>query len=46
VISYKLFIQANPTESKKYIIKFSLYNFSLLAFLSLIQYFIIKLFLK
>ncbi|MBT2698691.1 anion transporter [Bacillus sp. ISL-40] len=46
VISYKLFIQANPTESKKYLIKFSLYNFSFLAFLSLIQYFIIKLFLN
>jgi Na+/H+ antiporter NhaD/arsenite permease-like protein len=46
VISYKLYIQANPTESKKYLIKFSLYNFSFLAFLSLIQYFIIKLFLK
>ncbi|MBT2737780.1 SLC13 family permease [Bacillus sp. ISL-7] len=46
VISYKLYIQANPTESKKYLIKFSLYNFSFLAFLGLIQYFIIKLFLK
>ena len=44
VISYKLFIQANPTESKKYLIKFSLYNFSFLAFLTLIQFFIIKLF--
>ena len=44
VISYKLFIQANPTESKKYLIKFSIYNFSFLAFLTLIQYFILKIF--
>ncbi|WP_144548307.1 SLC13 family permease [Bacillus sp. X1(2014)] len=44
VISYKLFIQANPTESKKYLIKFSIYNFSILAFLTLIQYFILKIF--
>lgn len=44
VISYKLFIQAKPTESKKYLIKFSIYNFSFLAFLTLIQYFILKLF--
>ncbi|MEH7303811.1 SLC13 family permease, partial [Neobacillus drentensis] len=41
VISYKLFIQANPKESKKYLIKFSLYNFSLLAILTLIQYIIL-----
>jgi Na+/H+ antiporter NhaD/arsenite permease-like protein len=38
VISYKLFIQANPTEGKNYLIKFSMYNFSFLAFLTLIQY--------
>ncbi|MEH7744061.1 SLC13 family permease [Neobacillus drentensis] len=44
VISYKLFIQTNPTESKKYLIKFSFYNFSILAFLTLIQYFILKIF--
>lgn len=44
VISYKLFIQANPTESKKYLFKFSIYNFSFLAILTLIQFFIIKLF--
>ncbi|WP_026567627.1 SLC13 family permease [Bacillus sp. UNC41MFS5] len=44
VISYKLFIQENPTESKKYLIKFSIYNFSLLAFLTLIQYIILKIF--
>ena len=28
VISYKLFIQANVKESKAYLIKFSIYNFS------------------
>jgi Na+/H+ antiporter NhaD/arsenite permease-like protein len=44
VISYKLFIQAHPNESKKYLIKFSIYNFSFLAFLTLIQYFILKIF--
>jgi Na+/H+ antiporter NhaD/arsenite permease-like protein len=41
VISYKLFIQANPEESKKYLIKFSLYNFGFLAFLTVIQFFIL-----
>jgi Na+/H+ antiporter NhaD/arsenite permease-like protein len=40
VISYKLFTQANPNESKKYLIKFSIYNFSFLALITLIQYFI------
>ncbi len=44
VISYKIFIQAYPKESKKYLIKFSLYNFSFLAFLTMIQYFILKIF--
>ncbi|MEH7085804.1 SLC13 family permease [Neobacillus drentensis] len=44
VISYKLFIQTNPTESKKYLIKFSFYNFSILVFLTLIHYFILKIF--
>jgi Na+/H+ antiporter NhaD/arsenite permease-like protein len=44
VISYKLFIQANPNESKRYLIKFSLYNFSFLVFLTIIQYFILKMF--
>ena len=43
VISYKLFIQANPTESKRYLIKFSFYNFTILAFLTLIQFVILKL---
>lgn len=43
VISYKLFIQANPKKSKEFLIKFSLYNFTFLAFLTLIQYFILKI---
>ena len=38
VISYKLFIKANPTDTKKYLITFSIYNFSFLAFLTLIHY--------
>ena len=38
VISYKLFIQANPKESKEYLVKFTLYNFSFLALLTLIQF--------
>lgn len=45
VISYKLFIQANGTESKMYLIKFSMYNFSFLIILTCVQYFIFK-FLK
>jgi hypothetical protein len=45
VISYKLFIQVNRKESKKYLIKFSIYNFSFLAIIACIQYFIFK-FLK
>jgi Na+/H+ antiporter NhaD/arsenite permease-like protein len=40
VISYKLFIRANPNESKNYLIKFSIYNFAFLAFLSITQYLI------
>ncbi|WP_413299083.1 SLC13 family permease [Bacillus sp. 1P10SD] len=40
VISYKLFIQANPNESKQYLIKFSIYNFAFLAFLAITQYLI------
>jgi Na+/H+ antiporter NhaD/arsenite permease-like protein len=40
VISYKLFIQANRKESKKYLIKFSIYNFLFLGMLAGIQYFI------
>ncbi|MFB9760204.1 SLC13 family permease [Ectobacillus funiculus] len=42
VISYKLFIQANRKESKKFLIKFSVYNFSFLVILACIQYFIFK----
>jgi Na+/H+ antiporter NhaD/arsenite permease-like protein len=42
VISYKLFIQTNPTEGKKYLIKFSMYNFLFLAFLTLIQYIFLR----
>ena len=38
VISYKLFIKANPTDAKKYLLTFSIYNFSFLAFLTLIHY--------
>lgn len=45
VISYKLFTQANGKESKAYLIKFSIYNFSFLIILTCIQYFIFK-FLK
>jgi Na+/H+ antiporter NhaD/arsenite permease-like protein len=43
VISYKLFIQANPNEGKKYLAKFSIYNVSFLVFLTLIQYIILKI---
>jgi Na+/H+ antiporter NhaD/arsenite permease-like protein len=43
VISYKLFIQANPNESKKYLLKFSIYNFAFLVFLTLIHYFLLKI---
>jgi Na+/H+ antiporter NhaD/arsenite permease-like protein len=40
VISYKLFIQVYPNESKNYLIKFSIYNFAFLAFLAITQYLI------
>ncbi|WCN39227.1 SLC13 family permease [Aneurinibacillus uraniidurans] len=43
VISYKLFIKKNPQESKIYLIKFSLYNFSVLGFLTIVHYFILAL---
>lgn len=43
VISYKLFIYANPKEGKKYLLTFSIYNFSFLAFFTIVQYFILKL---
>jgi Na+/H+ antiporter NhaD/arsenite permease-like protein len=43
VISYKLYIQSYPHEGKKYLLKFSLYNFSFLAFFTLIPYVIFKI---
>lgn len=43
VISYKLYIQSNPQENKTYLMKFSLYNFSFLAFLTIISYFVFKI---
>jgi Na+/H+ antiporter NhaD/arsenite permease-like protein len=43
VISYKLFVQANPNESKTYLKKFSIYNFSFLVLLTLIQYLLLKI---
>ncbi|HJV32167.1 MAG TPA: anion transporter, partial [Bacillales bacterium] len=42
VISYKLFIQKYPSESKPYLLKFSLYNFSILGCLMLFQYIVLK----
>lgn len=41
VISYKLFAQAYPREVKKYLIKYSFYNFSFLMFLTVIHYFLL-----
>ncbi|MBB6445587.1 SLC13 family permease [Bacillus benzoevorans] len=41
VISYKLYVQVKPEETKKYILTFSIYNFSFLAFFIFIQYLII-----
>ncbi|MEH7013092.1 SLC13 family permease [Neobacillus niacini] len=43
VISYKLYIQSYPNQGKKYLLKFSLYNFSCLAVLTLIPYVILKI---
>lgn len=43
VISYKLFIQANPTEGKQYLLTFSIYNFSFLVFLTFFHYMIFKI---
>ncbi|MDF2789203.1 MAG: transporter [Neobacillus sp.] len=43
VISYKLYIQSYPSQGKKYLLKFSLYNFSFLAFLTFIPYVILKI---
>lgn len=39
VISYKLFIQVYPEETKNYLLTFSIYNFSFLALFTFIQYF-------
>ncbi|MDR7001165.1 SLC13 family permease [Neobacillus niacini] len=44
VISYKLFIKNDPWKSKMYLIRFSIYNFSFLAFLTLVCYLISKIF--
>ena len=41
VISYKLYIQVNPEETKKYLLTFSIYNFSFSAFFTFVQYFIL-----
>jgi Na+/H+ antiporter NhaD/arsenite permease-like protein len=43
VISYKLYIQSYPSDGKKYLLKFSLYNFSFLAFFTLLPYVILKI---
>jgi Na+/H+ antiporter NhaD/arsenite permease-like protein len=43
VISYKLYILSYPNQGKKYLLKFSLYNFSFLAFLTVIPYVILKI---
>jgi Na+/H+ antiporter NhaD/arsenite permease-like protein len=43
VISYKLFIGENPGQGRKYLIKFSYYNFTFLAILSMVHFFILKL---
>jgi Na+/H+ antiporter NhaD/arsenite permease-like protein len=43
VISYKLYIQKNPNKSRIYLLKFSIYNFLILAFLTFIQYFVLKM---
>ncbi|NSL53201.1 SLC13 family permease [Calidifontibacillus erzurumensis] len=40
VISYKLFISANPNESMKFLKTFSIYNLLFLAILASIQYFL------
>ncbi|KAA9023935.1 SLC13 family permease [Niallia endozanthoxylica] len=38
VISYKIFIQAKPLESKKYLLTFSMYNIAFLIILAFFQY--------
>jgi Na+/H+ antiporter NhaD/arsenite permease-like protein len=42
VISYRIVNMKKPKESKIYLVKFSLYNFSFLAFLTIIQYILLK----
>lgn len=44
VISFKLFSKSEPEKSKTYLIKFSVYNFSMLAILTLIYYLTMKSF--
>ncbi|WP_462413618.1 SLC13 family permease [Neobacillus sp. Marseille-QA0830] len=44
VISYKLFTRENPSESKTYLIQFTIYNFSLLLLLTLGHYFFGRIF--
>lgn len=43
VISYKLFIQAKPMESKKYLLTFSIYNIAFLIILAASQYVIFSI---
>lgn len=43
VISYKLYIQSYPSQGKKYLLKFSVYNFLFLALLTFIPYVILKI---
>lgn len=38
VISFKLFSLANPQDTKKYLVKFTIYNFSFLVILTLVVY--------
>ncbi|NYE04182.1 Na+/H+ antiporter NhaD/arsenite permease-like protein [Bacillus niacini] len=43
VISYKLYIQSYPSQGKKYLLKFSVYNFLFLTLLTFIPYVILKI---
>jgi Na+/H+ antiporter NhaD/arsenite permease-like protein len=43
VISFKLFIQASPLKTKKYLLKFTIYNVAFLVILSAFQYFIFEI---
>lgn len=43
VISYKLYIQSYPSQGKKYLLKFSVYNFLFLALFTFIPYVILKI---